>query len=1114
MAHLRQEGVTTATQSSGQFNPAAVTSGGQKVKTGALSLLGKVGDFLSRGNFASANVAKAALEGKVSWKNLLPGGALYSTVTGKNNDALLAAWNGLKGKDKTTYSDVLDKMGWKAGSGGMANKVARGVVSFGLDVALDPTTYLSMGTGAGAKIVGKKSVTTLTKAGSKELAELAIKKGSREAAEVSFEKLLSKSPEMALKYVDKGGIKFAGQTIVDTAKISQPIKKIVSKVTSITEVKNAVDKIGGMFNRDYLAKGKPLLQRTVQSGRDLKTGLIQQMDERVTKDIGKKFTQIEKENVGRAIWSGDVSTLTKKEQQLNAYIQKDYAKYFKQEKLRGRTAGEIEGDYLNQMYENPEVLQELKKSRSSEFAKGTLIKTDPFTNKRTVNSLAQAERLGLKPIFDVEKLLKARLSHSISTVIDHDMALKVLELEGVASKVKYKKVIPDKEGIKQNKIIDQNTLAGKGQPTTGGIRIGEQTTPVTTVKGGATIEMKPMSGRVSKQNDIKSAVREITGTSEKNSYLIPKPGSKEIKVNTKLKKEKVFIGEPIKPQPMLPGKTLERLPETKVIEKYKVNPVLGSDMVKATSVPGLSKIKGAEKVHIPVTTAKYLESLTPKVVDMNSGLNRFLKQYDNYTNMFKKNVLTLFPAYHSRNFRGNIFQTILEYGVVDATNPKFHAYSMKVLKGTDLKAMVSIGGKDYSVGELRKIMQENGILQGKGFFDLSNPMKQGDKSLFSYGQKTASYIENQARAATFLMGLEHSKGDILTAAERTKKTLFDYDNLSDMEKNVFKRIFPFYTWTRKAMESTINGMAKNPGNMASIFKIMNNVQKNSFEGITEQERATLPDYLKNSFVFKVKGKDGVIRYKSGMGAPIEAITDLLSDPSGNLSFALNPGLKALMTVITKYDFDNGKPLKEVTTKNAQILKYAGPVIQKWLGYGEVKRTDGTTTYTANPFALYVLRQPPFSRYVSTAGTLTNEGKDRTSKFMQSVFGINATNQDMERQMKEYENKYKDDITKSLRQKGVIVKNQYGVYYIPKDIVLSPSERAAAEEILKITKDVNYAPNVGSDPLKAISGKTTSVPKPAKIPVRSKYQATLEKQKKNKSKSMSSAINSIQGRVNF
>jgi hypothetical protein len=75
-------------------------------------------------------------------------GAADAAVTGKN--VLRAAQRGIENKDRTTFSTVLKHAGVK-------NKLVRGVAGFGLDVALDPTTYLTAGTGSVAEKTAAKA---------------------------------------------------------------------------------------------------------------------------------------------------------------------------------------------------------------------------------------------------------------------------------------------------------------------------------------------------------------------------------------------------------------------------------------------------------------------------------------------------------------------------------------------------------------------------------------------------------------------------------------------------------------------------------------------------------------------------------------------------------------------------------------------------------------------------------------------------------------------------------------------------------------------------------------------------------------------------------------------
>jgi hypothetical protein len=48
------------------------------------------------------------------------------------------------------------------------------------------------------------------------------------------------------------------------------------------------------------------------------------------------------------------------------------------------------------------------------------------------------------------------------------------------------------------------------------------------------------------------------------------------------------------------------------------------------------------------------------------------------------------------------------------------------------------------------------------------------------------------------------------ASQEVKAALFDYQDLSRFERNVMKRVFPFYTWTRKNIPAQLKTLVQNP----------------------------------------------------------------------------------------------------------------------------------------------------------------------------------------------------------------------------------------------------------------------------------------------------------------
>jgi hypothetical protein len=142
-------------------------------------------DVLSRGNYASANVAKEGVEQGLHLPAAGGLGLVEALVKGKADELVKAGWEGATGRDKTTYSDVIDtaenKYGtpdWMTDKDSTRGKWGRGLVAFGADVVADPTTYI----GAGAVVKPVKALLKSTGKSAK-ITEAAIKSATQRAVE-------------------------------------------------------------------------------------------------------------------------------------------------------------------------------------------------------------------------------------------------------------------------------------------------------------------------------------------------------------------------------------------------------------------------------------------------------------------------------------------------------------------------------------------------------------------------------------------------------------------------------------------------------------------------------------------------------------------------------------------------------------------------------------------------------------------------------------------------------------------------------------------------------------------------------------------------------------------
>ncbi len=250
---------------------------------------------------------------------------------------------------------------------------------------------------------------------------------------------------------------------------------------------------------------------------------------------------------------------------------------------------------------------------------------------------------------------------------------------------------------------------------------------------------------------------------------------------------------------------------------------------------------------------------------------------------YATNPLPFGMGFHSRNAVGNV---VLAY-MGGLKNPaKFvEAFGMQrdlagvrklmSAKGIDFEeALVEHGVSKYNAQMLRD-MREHGIISSGFFADLDNydierltKLKSGEKSatervgnfindnrLIHTNRRIGDVVENNARMALFIDAYEKG-GSITAAADRVKKYLFDYGDLTAFEKKYMKSLNRFYTFTRKNVALQLYTLAHDPWKIKSVMA----AEQGLFGG---KDNGSLPDYTKKggfgvSSVFGIpKGTEGV-----------------------------------------------------------------------------------------------------------------------------------------------------------------------------------------------------------------------------------------------------------------
>ena len=154
-----------------------------------------------------------------------------------------------------------------------------------------------------------------------------------------------------------------------------------------------------------------------------------------------------------------------------------------------------------------------------------------------------------------------------------------------------------------------------------------------------------------------------------------------------------------------------------------------------------------------------------------------------------------------------------------------------------------------------------------------------------FGMATETFVRGSLGFDTLLKG-----GAVDEAFDNIMKFHFDYSDLSDFERNVVKRVVPFYTWTRKNLPLMMEMMVRRP----QIFNRYNSFKKEMELGLEPPEE--LPDWMVRQGSIQTpwtyKGESMFITPDLPFKSPLELIDPVLS---GDLSVADRVD-KALRTV--------------------------------------------------------------------------------------------------------------------------------------------------------------------------------------------------------------------------
>ena len=777
------------------------------------------------------------------------GGAVKALAEGKN--VLQEAKKGILGQERDTFSDVFTSLGWEPES--KKGKVAKFAVSLALDIALDPTTYIGVG--------------SLTKAG----------------------KGLIKTGDLAstvTKQVSKGEralLQFAGKEVIRG-------EAVFGKSGEVLEMLRKTN-LGNKVGEALIPNFRPAS---------------------ITPEVWKDLVSIKR-------------------------AAKNVASYKNSKAME--KAVQVQGLLNKAMKEHGE---EAITNTLTAIEKPSRIKALP----KDLQEIARVSREYLDEIATTrEKIGKSILKDSDLEYLPHIHKNDFLSgVKNIVGKFRsYGGLDPSDKAREIFKFSDEaGNILGLGRPED--FKLVDKGYGLFDKKGNFfTKELPTIEEKIASGMKVEDNLATLLGVAGKR--------------NAHLEKSQIFF-EDIKDLALNRGDIGAVLKGEKLAAYKKANDVIE---VKAPELKGLLFSRDV---------AKEIDTTYEKLVNPKE-IGSFLKTYDSVHNTWKGLATYVNPAFHSRNAVSNVYQNaiggvkspvsyvkaaVLQAGLNgEKANPKLISLVKKTFGDKAAKNV------DETVVKMQKKYYEPFLEQGLGggtYFgsDIQksvsqelNPTLLGSETLGLVsrgGRGVGSTVEGNARLTHFInkidKGFTHK-----AAAKEVRKYLFDYEELTPIEKEVFKRIVPFYTWTRKNIPLQLENVINKPRYALGVGKMATEVEKST--GVPSIKKNVLPEWLqKASPVIIGQDEKGIKVAKLEGYIPITDL-DLLEpkETLKQLGSQITPLIKTPFELLANKNIFLDREIEEVEGDKADLLRlhvnpYLNHVLRTIRPINEVDKLIGRT----------------------------------------------------------------------------------------------------------------------------------------------------------------------------
>lgn len=383
--------------------------------------------------------------------------------------------------------------------------------------------------------------------------------------------------------------------------------------------------------------------------------------------------------------------------------------------------------------------------------------------------------------------------------------------------------------------------------------------------------------------------------------------------------------------------------------------------------------------------------------DPQSPWGKTIGKFIDEVNGFMRANLTLpFPSFHMRNLSSGQYVNFATGAInspedmkrymdavqvaramaKDTNNPQYRSYlrEMEVYRvhGAQSGERMATGSEDVPLNPFIPLPES--LKQSR----IANAIDTGYQNVMQLGSKAMQTVEYYNRVPLYIY--YRRKGyEPAAAALEVKKRHFDYTELAPAERELFKRGFLFYSFTRKMAPLVVQTLMERPG--GALAQSIKTAAK-----LHDDQDTPIPNWIRETTAIPLGGTaDGTKRFITGLGLPQEDVFSFLPSPMQELLSRTTPPIKAAAELsFGRSLFQRGRPLEDLDPNLGRTLANI-----RQLAGGPQADVRAKPLFGSQGLE-FLAANSPLSRAISSVRTLTDPRKTWTDAGINFLTGARIT----------------------------------------------------------------------------------------------------------------------------